>query len=337
MAETSFWKKPEGKLGIAVSVLLGAGFLYGLYIILPFLITLAANTLILGLYCVAIAVLFYVTVLDSGLRNMLVNFYKRAIRALYILSFNVDPIGGLKDRIVELRERVELAKKKAGEVKGQAHAVQKTIDANDAVYQRGLDLMATAQRQGMADKARAEGIKAQVAKEANAPLIQLKSHLERTYTMLTDIIGKSEINVDVLNTVVTVKERSFKASKAGRSALRAAMAALKGDPEGNDRFQENLNWIDEYTADVMGEIDAVLDLNKNALNSIDLEQQSYSDKAFAALEARQRATQHLLSGDARAQKLLSAPFSDGFKADAAVATQAVPVSAGDFSHILKKK
>ena len=44
----SFWKKPEGKTGMLFMGLLGAGGLYGLYKVLPFLIEIVENTLYLG-------------------------------------------------------------------------------------------------------------------------------------------------------------------------------------------------------------------------------------------------------------------------------------------------
>ncbi len=57
----SFWKRPEGPFGmvVLVAIIVGAG--VGLYVILPFLITLLTNTLYAGaLAAVLIAVLWCV-------------------------------------------------------------------------------------------------------------------------------------------------------------------------------------------------------------------------------------------------------------------------------------
>ena len=333
---TSLWSKPEGKFGAIISVALTALFGYGFYKILPSLVSMAHNVFVLGLYCVAIAMGFYVLVLDSRLRNMFVNFYGRLIRALYILSFNVDPIGGLKDGIKALRGRISEAQEQAGKVKGQAQATALVIEQNEEVIRRGLELMATAQKANRQNHAKAESIKVGAAQEANRPLVELKVRLDRSFSQLQSIIEKGSLNVDVLETIVQVKERSFKAAKAGRSAMRAAMQALTGDPDKDGVFQMNMEWIDEYTAEAVGEMDAMLELNASAIDSIDLQQMSYSDKAFQMLEERQDKVGHLLAQDERAQKLITAPFDAGFQQ----AQEAVPVSAtsatGDFDRLFDR-
>jgi hypothetical protein len=331
----SFWSKPEGKFGVFVSTVLAGLFGYGLFKILPSLVQMAQNIFVLGAYCAAIMAGFYVLVLDNRLRNMFVNFYKRLMRALYILSFNVDPIGGLKTRLVELRERIRDAREQAAKVKSQAQATQGTIDQNNKVIEEGLSKMETAKRHGQESRARAESIKVGAAREANQPLIDLKVRLDRSFVQISSIIEKGELNVDVIETIVTVKERSFKAAKAGRSAMRAAMEALTGETEKDDLFRTNLEWIDEYTAEAVGEMDAMLELNASAINSIDLTQMSYSDKAFQMLEERQGKVEELLTTDDRAQKLISAPYNPDYQSIRSndpelVSTPAAPDFSGVF-------
>lgn len=328
-----FWKRPEGKLGAVVGVALAALFGYGLFLILPFLVTMAANTFVLALYALGIAGLFYVTVLDSSLRNLLVNFYKRFIRALYILSFNVDPVGGLKERIKELRTNNAVARQRVGEMNGQAELVKKTIEDNRQVIDRGLRIMEAAKNSDQPDRAHAESVKVGLAKNANLPLEALHARIVRSMDQLKDIIRKSEIQVDVLDTAVQIKERSYKVSKSSRSALRAAMEALRGDTEKNSRFQDNMDWVDEFVANVAGEMESTLDLNKDALDSIDLEQQSWSDEAFKMLEERQSSVQHLLS-DGRAQALIAGQFVPN--ATPMQQPVAAPKS-GEFSHLFDPK
>lgn len=331
----SFWSRPEGRFGAIVTTALTGLFGWGLYKILPALVSMAHNTLMLGVYVAAIVALFWVTVLDSSLRNMLVNFYKRVIRALYILSFNVDPIGGLRERMKELRERIRLAKSQAGEVKGQSQATQQTIDLNQQVIEGGLRNMQTAKDHGQPERARAESIKVGAAREANQPLLDLKTRLDRSFEQLTRIIEKGELSVDVLDTIVTVKERSFKAAKAGRSAMRAAMEALTGQTDKDDIFKMNLGWVDEYTAQAVGEMDAMLELNSTAINSIDLTQMSYSDDAFRLLEERQSSVERLFANDDRAQRLLSSVPSADLPTTDAESKAAVPAST-DFSRAFNR-
>lgn len=335
---TDFWSKPEGKFGMVVTALLGGGFLYGLYKVLPALVQMAQNTLILGVYVTIISAGFYVLVIDSSLRNMCANFWKRACRAGYILSFNVDPINGLRVRIKELRQRIAFAQERIGEMQGQAQAVRNTIAQNDRLIDQNLSIMEAARKRNEPEAATAASIKAGVARDANEKELQpLADRIDRSVAVLKDIVKKSALNVDVLETVVGVKERSYKVAKAGRSALRAAKEVLLGNTEKDDVFKMNMEWIDEYTAMAMGEMDAVLSLNEGAIKSIDLTQASYSDKAFAMLEERQGKLRHLLVEDPRAKKLLEA----GFQAAALPAATPAPVaisaggasSGSDFDHL----
>jgi hypothetical protein len=305
-------------------------FLYGLYRVLPALVSMAQNTLMLLAYCVAIAVVFYVTVLDSGLRNMLANFWRRIIRFLYVLSFNVDPIGGLKTRIQELREANAKARERAADVKGQVQALQTTIDQNQQVVDDGLQRMQAAQSRGKREEALAESIKVGAAKEANKPLSDLKRRIETMYVQLGEIIHKSDLKVDVLSTVVTVKERTYKATKAGRSAMRSAMAAFRGDTAKDELFQMNLDWVDDFASTAIGEMEALPELYKDALGSVDLQQMSFSDDAFRMLEERQGKVAQLMDSDVveqQSQRMLASPVPP-------LATPAEP--AHDLSRFLKQ-
>jgi len=330
--QKDFWSKPEGKLGIGLAVILGGVFLWGLYLALPFLITLAANTLYLAFLCAAIALIGYV-IIDGSLLRLLGNIYKRVIRALYILTFNVDPIGGLKERIKELRQANARAREEAAKVKGESQKVSQTITANEEDAERALRRVEAAKRDGNLAAAQAEGIVYGVAQEANKPLLALKSTLDRSFARLQNIIEKSDLQVNMLDRMIVIKERSYRGAKAGRNAMKSAMAALRGDTEKDDVFKMNIDYVDSYTAEALGEMDAMLELNRHAIDSIDLDQKSYAETAFRELDARQGKVEYLLTQSEPAQKLLR-----GELMQVGTATPA-PVSAqgGDFSHLFQKK
>jgi hypothetical protein len=74
----SFWNRPEGTTGMlfAAGALLGGGYL--LYQALPFLITLASNTLYLAGLLIALAAVIYM-ILDPKMRNLIFYIYKSII------------------------------------------------------------------------------------------------------------------------------------------------------------------------------------------------------------------------------------------------------------------
>jgi phage shock protein A len=329
---SNFWQRPEGQFGKLVGVALLAALGFALWgTVVPFVLATVANTVWLGVYC-GVAALVAWLILDGSLLALAANVYKRCIRALYILSFNVDPIGGLKDRIKELREKVAFARQKAAEVNGQAQTVKQTIEQNKAACKQGVARAEAAQRAGELDLYNAELQKAGFAEQANEQLLPLYERLDRMVVMLTDVTRKADIQVDVLQSAVMVKERSFKASKAGRSAMRAAMTALKNDGAGADMFQTNMDWIDEYVGNAIGEFDALLTQNSNALATVDLDSASWSNEAFKELERRQQKVQTLLTS-APAQKLLTAGAMGFDVTPTQLTPQAQPVASGDFTHL----
>src|ERR1017187_3689658 len=75
----SFWKRPEGPFGMVVLAALIIGTGVGLYIILPFLITLLQNTLYaIGLTAALIAVLWLA--FNPTFRAALKNLFQSAVR-----------------------------------------------------------------------------------------------------------------------------------------------------------------------------------------------------------------------------------------------------------------
>lgn len=87
----SNWEKPGGKTGMVVLGLLGAGGLMLFYKALPFLITLASNTLYLGLLLGLIAGIIYL-LCDPKFRKICSATYFMLMRKLTGLVIEIDPI-----------------------------------------------------------------------------------------------------------------------------------------------------------------------------------------------------------------------------------------------------
>lgn len=86
----SNWEKPGGKTGMVVLGLLGAGGLMLFYKALPFLITLASNTLYLGLLLGLIAGIIYL-LCDPKFRKICSATYFMLMRKLTGLVIEIDP------------------------------------------------------------------------------------------------------------------------------------------------------------------------------------------------------------------------------------------------------
>ena len=96
----SFWSRPEGKTGMVFIVVAAGALVYGWGMIVPFIVSMLADTLhMVYLGAILAAALF---VAFSSRTHLVFRLLMRAITGLII---NIDPIGILKDHLSQMRKR----------------------------------------------------------------------------------------------------------------------------------------------------------------------------------------------------------------------------------------
>jgi hypothetical protein len=135
----SFWSRPEGKTGmIAVAILAGA-LVYGWGMIVPFIVSMLADTLhMVFLALILAAVLF---VLFSSRTHLLFRLIMRWITGLII---NIDPIGILKDHLAQMRKRRDVMNQQISNVSGQIRYLKDVIDKNHEAANENMRMAAHA-------------------------------------------------------------------------------------------------------------------------------------------------------------------------------------------------
>lgn len=113
----SNWEKPGGKTGMVVLGLLGAGGLMLFYKALPFLITLASNTLYFGLLLGLIAGIIYL-LCDPKFRKICSATYFMLMRKLTGLVIEIDPIAIVEQCIRDMQKKSADIKKVMGDLRG---------------------------------------------------------------------------------------------------------------------------------------------------------------------------------------------------------------------------
>src|SRR5260370_3722307 len=136
----SFWSRPEGKTGmIAVAILAGA-LVYGWGMIVPFIVSMLADTLhMVFLALILAAVLF---VLFSSRTHLLFRLLMRAITGMII---NIDPIGILKDHLSQMRKRRDVMTQQISNVSGPIQYLKNVIDNNQTITNENIRLSAHAE------------------------------------------------------------------------------------------------------------------------------------------------------------------------------------------------
>ncbi len=294
-----FWERPEGVTGglFMAAIVLGGGFL--LYKALPTLISLAENTLYLAGILAALAGLIYV-VLDPKMRNLVWYMYKSVMRWVTGLFVQLDPIGILKSYIEDLKDNLGAMNTQISKLKGQMYKMAEMIRQNQREIQTNLGMASKAKETGkdaiMVLKAR----KAGRLQESNLKLEDLYKRMEVLYRVLTKMYENSEIMLEDLQDQVVVKEQEYKAIKASHSAIRSAMNILSGNSDKKYMYDMALEAMAEDVGQKVGEMERFMDMSKNFMDSIDLQNGVFEEEGLEMLQKWEKEGVSFLLGKEKA-------------------------------------
>jgi hypothetical protein len=119
----TFWQRPEGKVGLGVTLLAALLAAWGLYLALPALLAFVSNVLELAALCSLLGILFYL-VADGRVRAFVGYLYKSFFRLLTGFFIEIDPIGILRSHIDELGQKLGDMRGQLGNLSGQIRRVE---------------------------------------------------------------------------------------------------------------------------------------------------------------------------------------------------------------------
>ena len=279
----SFWKKPEGKTGMLFMGLLGAGGLYGLYKILPYLITIVENTLYLGILLTVLGAFIYM-ILDPKMRSLIFYMYKSFMRWITGIFIQIDPIGILKSYIEDLKDNLKKMNKQIALLKGQMKRLQQIMADNRVNINSNLKLASAAKEKDKKGIMILKSRKAGRLKESNLKLDGLYKKMEILYRVLTKMYENSEILLEDIEDQVMVKEQERKAIRASHSAMKSAMNIIAGNNDKKEMFDRALEVIAEDVSMKIGEMERFMDMSTNFMDSIDLQNGIFEEEGLELLE-----------------------------------------------------
>ncbi|MBP6826356.1 MAG: hypothetical protein KA165_07345 [Saprospiraceae bacterium] len=318
----NFWERPEGLTGglFMAALLLGGGFL--LYQALPVLISLAQNTLYLAGLLAALAALIYV-VLDPKMRNLVWYMYKSVMRWITGIFVQLDPIGILKSYIDDLKDNLGKMNGQISSLKGQMYKLSEMIKQNQRNIQNNLGLASKAKETGKDAIMVLQARKAGRLQESNVKLEDLYKRMEVLYRVLTKMYENSEIMLEDLSDQVVVKEQEYKAIKASHSAIRSAQAILSGNSDKKYMYDMALEAMAEDVGQKVGEMERFMDMSKNFMDGIDLQNGVFEEEGLAMLEKWEKEGVSFLLGGEK-NKLIAKANNPTEVLDLNAPAQAVP-------------
>jgi len=342
--KTSFWQRPEGTTGKLLIGAIVAGIGYAAYVFLPFLITLAQNTLYLGFLVGVIAALYYIVFVAERPRTLLFFALQGISRWLTSFVVAVDPVGILqsfikdmqnkrKDVVVAIKGMEQLRSKVRQQInlktKERDDAAQMALAAKKRLEQGGLDasqisglqikLQEYAERVGRRDKAiNTLQTYAQQAEQGITALTRIDNVIQYHISNSTD-------EMEELKTDNELALMSLAATRAANDAL--------GDSDKLDVKSMAVDVIRDRTAKATSEVEHLIESTRSIQGDMDLEKLAVSTAGMQRImELNQRISQAeseaTLPRQAKARVLSSGTVTD---------SAPVAPTQNQWAELLKKK
>jgi len=322
----SFWKRPEGKTGLAVMIALvvGAGIL--LFNVLPAIVALTQSILGLSAMLFALGVIVYM-IADPRTRRLFWYMYKSVMRWITGLFVQIDPIGILKSYVEDLKGNLSKMNKQIGRLRGQMHKLKELIINNKKEIRSNLDMASKARDAEKKSMMILKSRKAGRLKDSNMRLEDLYRKMEIMFRVLTKMYENSEILMEDITDQVEVKEQERKAIHASHSAMNSAMSLIQGDSDKRAMFDQALEAIADDVGQKMGEMERFMDVSENFMQSVDLKNGIFEEEGLKMLEMWEKEGVSLILGEDKKTLLIDA-MDDKNVLDLD-APRRTPVRAGD--------
>lgn len=264
----SNWEKPGGKTGMVVLGLLGAGGLMLFYKALPFLITLASNTLYLGLLLGLIAGIIYL-LCDPKFRKICSATYFMLMRKLTGLVIEIDPIAIVEQRIRDMQKKSADIKKVMGDLRGCIIRSKNDIQNDTKEMRNCMDEAQVSERNGNVAMATIQKRQALRLKESlDDQLLALKNS-EMWFEKLKKLEEYANLTIQDVTNEVNIRKKTFERIRAQHKAFKSVMSIVKGDPDELAMFTDAMDFMAKDISDKIGEMEHVIDSTTGMLADLD--------------------------------------------------------------------
>jgi len=292
----SFWQKPEGKVGAVIAALLAVGGVYAFAKALPFLLILAQNTLHLLLLLGVIGGIA-VLVMDPKFRTAVSYLYKTIIRKMTGMIIELDPISILKTYLRQLYDNLQNMNEQIGLLKGQMRKLQSIIEANEKEIKDNLDLAARAQKGGQKNVMVLKTRKAGRMSDSNVTYKKLYTKMEVIYRVLSKMYENCGILYEDTEDQIKQKEVEWNVIRQSHKAIKSAMSVVNGNADQRAIFEQALEFMATDLSNKIGEMERFMDVSKNFMEGIDLQNGVFEEKGLKMLEEWEKNADSFILGD----------------------------------------
>jgi hypothetical protein len=287
----SFWKKPEGPFGMVVLAALILGGAFGLYVILPYLITLLQDTIhAAALGAVVIAILWLV--FNPTFRTAVSNLFQNIVRFFASWVVETDPIGILRNNLDDMKKAKFNLDQTLQRFAGSDERLQRSIGAKSEEI-NNLGRKATKAQQMAAaaadpmEKERLQ-LEGQTFLEQAGMLMQgvkqLQALEDQTGKMLKTFQHWSQIadsKIQRTENKVNFLAEQRKMILDAKATLGVGQQLLRGNPEQLKMVDMALDYLEDDTSRTLGEIKEFSRYTDKLLTDDQIESGAAADEAAA--------------------------------------------------------
>lgn len=277
------WEQPGGKLGVAVLVGLGAGFLVFLYKILPYLIELAENTLYFGILLLIIGLIIFL-LFDKKFRRVLSVGYFILMRKITSLFVNLDPIAIIERRLGMMENSIQKMNQSMGRLLGQIRKLEGSIDSKKEEMEKLLQRAQVYRAKGNRDAAVIDERQiARLEKYINKLLGLLKDS-KRWYESLDKLSQMAKLTVLDTRNEVNMQKEEYEMAKSQHKLFKSVMSVMEGDPDELALFNEALEAMRTDIEMKLGEMERVISSTGGLIDQFEADNEVASFKGSELID-----------------------------------------------------
>jgi hypothetical protein len=287
----SFWQRPEGPFGAVALILAVLAGIYGLYVILPFLITLLQNTLYAGLLVGVLAAVLWL-IFNPTFRNAVKNLFQSVVRWFASWVVETDPIGILRNNLDDMKKEKGNLDLTVQRFSGSEERLQRNIAAKqDEISTLGRKASKAEQMSATAkdplEKERLS-LERQTFLEKAGLLMQGVKQLQalegETSKMLSTFQHWSQIadsKIQRTENKVNFLAEQRKMILDAKATLGMGQRLLRGNPEQLKMVDMALEYLEDDTSRTLGEIREFSRYTDKLLTEEQIESGAAADEAAA--------------------------------------------------------
>lgn len=282
-SKKSPWEKPGGKLGMVVAGLGIAGAGYLLYLLLPFMISLASNVLYLILMLFGIGILGYILT-NKKFWSTFKLVYFTIMRRITGFFIKIDPVAILEDYIRDLKKRIKEVDDNITQVRGLIKKnSRKLVEVTEKRDNTVLECKMYRKSGQISFAQQKEGLLVLYEKSVADRTARLETS-KKWLDALTKLQQYATFSVTINEEKVKLFKDEYEELKAQGKAFRSIKSALAGDPDMMENFEAAIEIMENEISGNIGEIESMIDETNGLLGQADMENAVISAKATAILQ-----------------------------------------------------